>query len=104
MSEPKEPFEAPSVAKKRKTRDRVEKERLHIYLSTLCIGRVDEKAKDLGLERSQCIQTLLNYALNSLQAIHEPLKPPPSVLDGIPTSPLQRKAKYSPAVKKKKNK
>jgi hypothetical protein len=97
MSDPKEPFK-----KTRKTRDKVEKERLHIYLSKPLIGRVDEKAKDLGFERSQCVQMLLNYALNNLRA-NDPSKPP-NVLDNLPTSPLQRKAKYSPVVKKKEKK
>ena len=65
----KEPFEAPVGKKERKTRERVVKERLHIYVSDVCIKRVDEKAEELGLDRSPCIQMLLNYALNNLQTV-----------------------------------
>lgn len=75
----REPFEAPVGKKERKTRERVVKERLHIYVSNVCIKRVDEKAEELGLDRSPCIQMLLNYALNNLQT--------------IPSSPLDLKHK-----------
>lgn len=72
----REPFEAPVGKKERKTRERVVKERLHIYISEDSINRVDKKAEELGLDRSPCIQMLLNYALNNLQTIPKLGSPP----------------------------
>ena len=60
----REPFDAPLGKKERKKRDKIPKERVHIYLTTDSLDRVDEKAKDLGLDRSPCIQVMLNFALN----------------------------------------
>lgn len=52
-------------SKKKSTSDRVAKERIHIYLREDDITRVEQKAKELGLDRSPCIQLLINTALNS---------------------------------------
>ena len=65
-NEPREPFDSP-IDKKEKIR-KEKKERIHIYISTSSIGRVDEKASELGLDRSPCIQMLINTALNSIDA------------------------------------
>ena len=65
----KEPFEAPVGKKERKKREKVVKERVHIYISEESIGRIDQKAEELGLDRSPCIQMLVNYALNNLQTV-----------------------------------
>ena len=100
----KEPFEAPAVKVKR---EKVAKERLHIYITEDSIQRVDEKAHELGLDRSPCIQVLINYALNNFpkipkgaQLIH--LLSQPSATGHRPSNGV---AKPGPArVKKKKKK
>lgn len=75
--ETKGPFEAPTNKKKeRKTRERIVKGRIHIYISEECLDRVDSKAAELGLDRSPCIQMLLNYALNNLKTMPLVAGPP----------------------------
>jgi hypothetical protein len=85
--ETKGPFEAPIDKKKaRKTRERIVKGRIHIYISEECLNRVDDKSEELGLDRSPCIQMLLNFALNNLQTM--PLvASAPSIQEKKPNSP-----------------
>jgi|694.fasta_scaffold03012_15 hypothetical protein len=64
--EPKEPFEAPAI-KTRKKRDKVKKARIHIYISNDCINQVDAKGAEFGLDRSPCIQMLINFALLNMK-------------------------------------
>ena len=66
-TEVKGPFDKP--VGKRKKREKVVKERVHIYISEGSLERIDTKAKELGLDRSPCIQMLINYALNNLKTI-----------------------------------
>lgn len=71
-NEPREPFDSPLDKKDIAKMDKVKKEkkeRIHIYISTGSIERVDEKALELGLDRSPCIQMLINTALNSLNSL-----------------------------------
>jgi len=83
----REPFEAPIGRKDRKKRsEKVIKERLHIYISGECIGRIDLKAEELGLDRSPCIQMLLNYALNNIKTIPYFVQSQPGGLDVQPAS------------------
>lgn len=44
---------------------KVLKGRVHIYISDETLVKIDEKADELGLDRSPCIQMLLNIALNN---------------------------------------
>jgi hypothetical protein len=60
------PFEAPEKKAKKK-RLKQNKQRLHIYLSEECINRIDMKSSEFDLDRSPCIQMLLNYALNNMK-------------------------------------
>ena len=83
----REPFEAPLGRKDQKKRsEKVVKERLHIYISEKCIGRIDQKAEELGLDRSPCIQMLLDYALNNMKTIPYFVQSQPGGLDVKPSS------------------
>lgn len=62
----KDPNDLPVGKKERKKREKVAKERVHIYISEDSLGRIDTKATELGLDRSPCIQMLINIGLNSL--------------------------------------
>jgi hypothetical protein len=66
-NQPKEPFEAP-VKKSRKKREKVKRERIHIYITVDSIDKIDEKADKFGMDRSPCVQMLLNYALANLKS------------------------------------
>jgi hypothetical protein len=44
---------------------KVKKGRVHIYISEDSLIKIDNKAKELGLDRSPCIQLLINIALKS---------------------------------------
>lgn len=56
------PADLPTKKGKKK---KVLKGRIHIYISDETLDRIDEKADELGLDRSPCIQMLLNVALNA---------------------------------------
>lgn len=64
--EPREPFDSPLDKKEKVKKEK--KERIHIYISSDSIGRVDAKASELGLDRSPCIQMLINTALKHIDA------------------------------------
>jgi len=53
----------PKVKKVRK-----KKQRIHIYIHEDAIAGVDQKAEELGLDRSPCIQLLIRIGLNNLQS------------------------------------
>lgn len=75
-NEVKDPNDLP-VGKKKRKRVKVAKERVHIYISNDSLTRIDEKAKELGLDRSPCIQVLINFALNNLKTtplVQEPIR------------------------------
>lgn len=44
-----------------------EKTRLHIYITEKAIARIDEKAEELGLTRSGCLQMLIHFGLNNMK-------------------------------------
>ena len=69
--QPKEPFEAPVAKEKKKKREKVKKERIHVYLSQDCIDKIDEKAAEIGLDRSPCIQMLCHTALKKMNNKNE---------------------------------
>lgn len=76
-NEPREPFDSPLDKKDIAKMDKVKKEkkeRIHIYISSGSIKKVDEKALELGLDRSPCIQMLINTALNSLDSLNSKTK------------------------------
>ena len=62
----KDPNDLPVGKRERKKREKVAKERVHIYISEDSLGRIDQKADELGLDRSPCIQMLINIGLNNL--------------------------------------
>ncbi len=67
-TEPKEIYDAPVGKSERKKRDKVKKERIHIYITSDSIERIDVYAEELGLDRSPCIQMLLNTSLKDLES------------------------------------
>ena len=70
-TDPKEPFEAPVGKQDRKKREKVKKVRVHIYVSEDSLDKIDNKAEELGLDRSPCIQMLLNVGLNHLESSND---------------------------------
>lgn len=68
-NEVKEPFDSPVDKKERKTRRKIKKERLHIYVSEETRDSIDQKAEQIGYSRSVCIQMLINYALVNFNKI-----------------------------------
>ncbi len=62
-------FDNPLKKTIKKKRAKLKKERLHIYLTSESVERTDEKAEEMGLNRSTCIQVLINFGLNNLKTI-----------------------------------
>jgi|APGre2960657423_1045063.scaffolds.fasta_scaffold187811_2 hypothetical protein len=46
------------------------KSRLHIYIIDETIDRIDNKATEMGLNRSNCLQVLINFGLDNLKMKH----------------------------------
>ncbi len=59
-------FEAPDKKNKKKN-EKLIKERLHIYLTTDCIEKIERAQEETGLNRSSCIQILINTGLKHLK-------------------------------------
>ena len=64
----REPFDIPTENKRiyNKKKNKPLKLRLHIYLTRDCLDKVDEVADELGLDRSPCLQMLINVALKKV--------------------------------------
>ncbi len=61
-------FNPPVDKNHKEKRKKIVKERLHIYLSESTINKVDERATEFGLSRSNFIAMLINYGLNKVMA------------------------------------
>ena len=66
----KEVFDEPTTKGKRVRRPKHPKSRLHIYINDDTIDKIDQKAVEMGLNRSNCLQVLINFGLDNLKMKH----------------------------------
>lgn len=67
----KEVFDSPAEkSEKRTRREKKPKSRLHIYINDETIDQIDKKASEMGLNRSNCLQVLINFGLENLKMKH----------------------------------
>ena len=66
----KEVFDSPAEKIKKVRREKKPKSRLHIYIHDETIDQIDRKASEMGLNRSNCLQVLINFGLENLKMRH----------------------------------
>lgn len=66
----KEVFDSPAAKAKKVRREKKPKSRLHIYINDETISQIDQKANEMGINRSNCLQVLINFGLENLKMKH----------------------------------